>query len=75
MSLFIQRYPVSHVKAKPKSAVFLHGWGFDHRVWLPLVEHLYTLGVWQDYAFYLVDLPGFGQSDDMDWDHFKHALF
>ncbi|MCW8400262.1 alpha/beta fold hydrolase [Legionella sp. PATHC038] len=49
--------------------VFLHGWGFDSRVWLPLV-----LKLSMDYQLILIDLPGFGHSPIMDWDAFKKFL-
>lgn len=52
-----------------KPLVLLHGWGFDHRVWLPLVPHLADR-----YLLFLVDLPGFGLSSAMHWDNFK-AIF
>ncbi|KTD17247.1 alpha/beta fold hydrolase [Legionella jordanis] len=49
--------------------VFFHGWGFDHKVWLPLANTLAT-----KYQLYLVDLPGFGLSPLMGWDQFKEEL-
>jgi len=49
--------------------VFLHGWGFDSRVWLPLV-----LKLSMEYQLILIDLPGFGHSPIMNWDSFKTFL-
>lgn len=49
--------------------VLFHGWGFDHTVWQVLVPELAP-----HYALYLVDLPGFGHSDLLDWDDFKQQL-
>lgn len=49
--------------------VLFHGWGFDQRVWLPLVEKIQ-----HKFRVYLVDLPGFGQSDWMLWEAFKLQL-
>ena len=49
--------------------VLLHGWGFDSHIWLPLVPLL------QDsYELILVDLPGFGLSQLMEWPEFKQEL-
>ncbi len=47
----------------------LHGWGFDHRIWGDLVARL-----GHRYQCLLVDLPGMGQTPDMDWESFKKAL-
>lgn len=52
-----------------KPLVFIHGWGFDHRVWLPLADTLKT-----DYQLFLVDLPGSGLSTIMDWSVFRDEL-
>ncbi len=49
--------------------VFLHGWGFDSQIWLPLIPELHM-----DYQLIFVDLPGFGHSPIMDWDSFKEVL-
>lgn len=47
----------------------LHGWGFDHRCWLPLAEQLQA-----DFDLLLVDLPGFGRSaPGADWCRDSHA--
>lgn len=49
--------------------VLFHGWGFDSRIWqpiLPLLTHQYEV--------YTVDLPGFGLTSFMDWDEFKEGL-
>lgn len=48
--------------------VLLHGFGFSHKIWLPIVHHLAA------YNLYLVDLPGFGASELMDWETCKQAL-
>lgn len=49
--------------------VLLHGWGFDHRIWLESMSQLY-----EHWTVYFVDLPGFGGSECMDWTAFKTAL-
>src|SRR3989338_4652661 len=49
--------------------VLIHGWGFDSRVWLPLLPMLN-----QCYELYCIDLPGFGLSPHMNWDAFKQSL-
>ena len=49
--------------------VFFHGWGFNHTIWSSFAAHLAP-----HYSLYLVDLPGFGQTDLMDWDIFKTQL-
>lgn len=58
---------ISHGQGLP--VVFFHGWGFDHHVWLPLVEQLEG-----QYQLILVDLPGFGATPLMDWESFKTKL-
>lgn len=63
MNLFIQ----THGHGYP--LVFFHGWGFNHSVWTDLIPHLHD-----HYTLYLVDLPGFGQTDLMDWHDFKRLL-
>lgn len=49
--------------------VLIHGWGFDSRVWLPLLPMLN-----QYYEVYCIDLPGFGSSSHMNWGEFKQSL-
>lgn len=56
-----------HGRGKP--LVLFHGWGYDQQVWTPLLSKLT-----HQYQLYLVDLPGFGYSDDLDWDEFKCEL-
>jgi pimeloyl-[acyl-carrier protein] methyl ester esterase len=49
--------------------VLLHGWGFDSRIWTPLLSYL------QPYcSIYTVDLPGFGLTPMMTWDDFENQL-
>lgn len=50
--------------------VLLHGWGFDRNIWKPLVPNLLN----NNFKVYLVDLPGFGQTSNMEWDEFKTKL-
>ncbi|WP_028387683.1 alpha/beta fold hydrolase [Legionella fairfieldensis] len=57
------------IRGQGKPLVLFHGWGFDHRVWLPLATRLE-----KEYQLYLVDLPGFGLSSPMDWVFFKQKL-
>jgi pimeloyl-[acyl-carrier protein] methyl ester esterase len=52
-----------------KPLVLLHGFGFSHEIFLNLASLLKD-----DYALYLVDLPGFGLSSLMPWDDFKIKL-
>lgn len=40
--------------------VLLHGWGVNSAVWQPVIEQLS-----QRFCLYLVDLPGFGQSEPL----------
>ncbi len=54
--------------------VLLHGWGFDHRIWMPWVTSFINNQNENNYEFHLVDLPGFGQSPYMLWDDFKTQL-
>jgi pimeloyl-[acyl-carrier protein] methyl ester esterase len=49
--------------------VLFHGWGFDSQIWQLLLPRLNAF-----YQLYLVDLPGFGRTDDMTWDAFKERL-
>ena len=63
MTFFIKTYGQGY------PLVFFHGWGFDSTIWsdlIPLLQPHYTV--------HLVDLPGFGQSDLMDWDDFRTSL-
>ncbi|WP_339615608.1 malonyl-ACP O-methyltransferase BioC [uncultured Gilvimarinus sp.] len=56
MPLHIQCLPSA--ANHPEPIVLLHGWGFDSRAMTPLAEALTTVAeVW------LVDVPGFGESD------------
>jgi pimeloyl-[acyl-carrier protein] methyl ester esterase len=56
-------------RGRGRPLVFFHGWGFDHRIWSLLANVLK-----KKYALYLVDLPGFGLSSSMSWEHFKSCL-
>ncbi|KTC65666.1 biotin operon repressor and biotin (plasmid) [Legionella adelaidensis] len=49
--------------------VFFHGWGFDQTIWNSLLPELEKL-----YQIYLIDLPGFGKSSQMNWQTFKTQL-
>lgn len=49
--------------------VLFHGWGFHHRIWLPLSEKIKDR-----YQLFLVDLPGFGGSSNLNWPDFKKTL-
>lgn len=48
-----------------QAVVLLHGWGMDHTIMHPIVEYLSS-----DFCVYSFDLPGFGQSAEMEdgWD-------
>lgn len=54
---------------KGKALVFFHGWGFDGSIWESVVPLLA-----ENYQVFIVDLPGFGSSDLMDWSAFKTKL-
>ncbi|RUR12950.1 alpha/beta fold hydrolase [Legionella sp. km772] len=58
---------IKHGRGVP--VVFFHGWGFDHHIWLPLIE---PLG--ERYQLILVDLPGFGSTPWLNWSKFKNKL-
>lgn len=58
-----------HIKGRGRPLVLLHGWGFDHRIWASLAAELQS-----HFTLYLVDLPGFGQTEWMDWQGFKDRL-
>lgn len=49
--------------------VLFHGWGFDSQIWSPLLSALTN-----HHQLYLVDLPGFGLTPQMEWEEFKPAL-
>lgn len=46
--------------------VLFHGWGFDSKIWSPLLPKLS-----EKYQLYLIDLPGFGLTSSMEWAVFK----
>lgn len=60
---------VSYQGGVGEALVLLHGFGFTSQVWQPLIDELT-----QNYAVYVVDLPGFGMSKLMDWNKFKTIL-
>ncbi len=49
--------------------VLLHGFGFDGRIFAPLIDKLSAR-----YTLYFVDLPGFGQTVGMSWHAFVTQL-
>lgn len=49
--------------------VLFHGWGFNREIWYPLASTLQ-----HHYELFLVDLPGFGESDLMSWSVFKTLI-
>lgn len=49
--------------------VLFHGWGFDSRVWDPVLALLED-----SYQLICVDLPGFGYTPCMEWEEFKSQL-
>ena len=51
-------YIETHGQGKP--LILLHGWGMNSLVWQPLLPALV-----QHYCVYLVDLPGFGHSQEI----------
>lgn len=57
------------IEGQGLAVVLLHGWGFDHRIFASLSAQLKKR--WRVYA---VDLPGFGQSPLLSWEHFSGAF-
>lgn len=49
--------------------VLFHGWGFDHRIWQPILPLLSS-----HFKVYSLDLPGFGQTPCMSWHAFKEEI-
>ena len=68
MNLNIQHFPGGKQGHGPALVLF-HGWGFDGQIWQPVLP-LLTI----DFNVYCVDLPGFGQSEWMEWTDFKNVL-
>jgi pimeloyl-ACP methyl ester carboxylesterase len=56
-----------------KPVVLLHGWGANIDLMLPLAQRLAPLG----YRCYLLDLPGFGQTEapELSWGVYDYAKF
>ncbi|MDF1646243.1 MAG: alpha/beta fold hydrolase [Legionellaceae bacterium] len=52
-----------------QALLLLHGWGFDHHIWHPILPELN-----KRYRIYPIDLPGFGQTPCMPWNDFKNTL-
>jgi len=68
-----QQHITEIVTGEGKPILFLHGWGADSSLMLPLAERLIPLG----YRAYIPDLPGFGGSDEPQsaWTVFDYANF
>ncbi len=49
--------------------LLLHGWGFDSKIWSPLLPKLE-----QKFLVYCVDLPGFGKTPALSWSEFTNQL-
>ncbi len=49
--------------------VLFHGWGSDSQVWHTILEEITPF-----FEVFLVDLPGFGQTSQLDWHDFKNSL-
>lgn len=58
-NLFINYYFSEGKDQAAKTAVFLHGWRADGKIWIPIIRSLSESG---DYQIYSLDLPGFGKS-------------
>lgn len=57
----INRVKINYVKAgSGPILVFVHGWANNWVSWIPLADYLC-----KNYTVYLIDLPGFGDSDDL----------
>jgi len=58
----VRNKKINFAKAgKGPSLVFVHGLANNWISWIPLTNYLY-----KNYTTYLIDLPGFGDSDDLD---------
>lgn len=51
---------------KGQPLVFIHGWANNWEGWIPIITYLKN-----SYTLYLLDLPGFGDSDDLE----KYTVF
>ena len=62
-----------HIVGDGEPILFLHGWGANIGLVLPLAERLGKLG----YRCYMLDLPGFGESDDppQAWTIYDYTKF
>lgn len=60
---------IKHIDGYGTPYVFLHGFGFDSYVWEPVVK---ALGV--SHELYLIDMPGFGLTEHMDFETFKQGI-
>lgn len=58
-----------HVEGQGPALVLLHGWGFDHRIFMPLARQLQNR-----WRVHIIDLPGFGQSPMLSWEDFSSAF-
>lgn len=47
--------------------VLLHGWGSSSKIWQPCISEL-----GKEFQLWCVDLPGHGDSHDMEWDESVH---
>lgn len=56
--LILTYYLIPSTLKKGSSLVFLHGWGANSLLWLPITEELSD----ENYTMYFLDLPGFGLS-------------
>lgn len=64
---------VAPKKAKSKEVmIFIHGFGSSWKVWAPLVKACQTQAVLKNTDFLMVDLPGFGKSENK-LNHLKSA--
>ena len=63
MNVFIKK------RGQGAPVVLFHGWGFNHSIWENLAQDNQ-----KNYSFYLVDLPGFGNTKLIDWQKFKLEL-
>ena len=62
-----------HIIGAGESILFLHGWGANIGLILPLAERLLQSG----FCCYMVDMPGFGKSDEppQAWTVYDYANF
>ncbi|MBL4827614.1 MAG: malonyl-ACP O-methyltransferase BioC [Spongiibacteraceae bacterium] len=68
MSLFVVRYPSTNSEIKTE-CVLIHGWGASSSIWT-----LWLTVIREHCNVTLIDLPGYGESDVMDYNNRNNLL-